>query len=211
MGKSRNNLSGIVNRLSNGKTAGSVSAQLNLINQSEKVITNGSAKLARLGDVKAVALSSVVSSTGIKFGTPSSATTKGSTSGSQWSSILQNTASGGVTNAFGGGLLDLGGIGTLFSGISSLFGGKSASPALVQYQEPLPQNQTISISSLSTPKSGSSGGSKTQSVVSAGPTIYGSGQGNNAPFQYQSTQIAQAVKQALLTSSSLNDVISEVQ
>jgi hypothetical protein len=45
--------------------------------------------------------------------------------------------------------------------------------------------------------------------VGSGGGSTGSGQANQ-PFQYQSAQIAQAVKQALLNSSSLNDVIAEI-
>jgi hypothetical protein len=63
-------------------------------------------------------------------------------------------------------------------------GGKSAPPPLVQFQLPDSQSQTIYISS------------NTRS--------------NTEPAQYQSAQIADAVKKALLNSSSLNDVIAEI-
>jgi hypothetical protein len=85
------------------------------------------------------------------------------------------------------------GIGSLISGLTSLFGGgKTAPPALIAYQLPTSQEQTISTgSSVSTPG------------VYGGPLA-------STPFENQSGQIVQSVKQALLNSSSLNDVIAEL-
>jgi hypothetical protein len=87
-----------------------------------------------------------------------------------------------------------GGIASLFSGLASLFGsGKTAPPALAAYQLPTSQDQTIS----------------TGSTV-ATPGVYG-GPLASTPFSSQSSgQVVQAVKQALLNSSSLNDVIAEL-
>ncbi len=204
MAKFNSNSSGLVNRLPKSQT------ELNLVSQSEKLAASRSPKLARLGDVKAIAISSLVSSKGIKFGTPSSKSTKASSSGSQWTGILEKSASGGLANAFGGGLLDLGGVSSIFSGIGSLFGGKSTPPPLVQYQQPLPQNQTADINSFGNSK-GAGSVNTGHAVSNLTQGIYGTGQTTAAPFQYQSTQIAQAVKQALLNSSSLNDVIAEIQ
>lgn len=203
MAKFNSNLSGFVNRRSKNPT------ELNLVSQSEKLAVGGSARLARLGDLKAIAISSIVSSKGIKFGNPSSKSTKGSSGGSHWTGILQNSASGGLANAFGGGLLDLGGLSSIFSGISNLFGGKSTPTPLVQYQQPLPQNQTADINSFGNGK-GSENVNSGQAVSNLTQGVYGTGH-TTVPFQYQSSQIAQAVKQALLNSSSLNDVIAEIQ
>jgi hypothetical protein len=132
--------------------------------------------------------------TGIQFGSPSSsrATATSSSSGA-WSTILKHTLSGGGptgTGTGGGGLGLLGsvtGLGGLISGLSHVFGGgRSTPPPLSQVQLPVTQQQTISIGEPASLNQGSS------NVV------------------YQSAQIAQAVKQALLNSSSLNDVIAEM-
>jgi hypothetical protein len=111
-----------------------------------------------------------------------------------WSNLLSATSSGG---GLAGTLSSIdgfsGGISSLISGLTSLFGGgKTTPPALIAYQLPTSQQQTISTgSSVSTPG------------VYGGPTIA-------ASFESQSGQIVQAVKQALLNSSALNDVIAEL-
>lgn len=138
--------------------------------------------------LKPLGISGTDVATGIQFGSPSSSRVTSSGSSGEWSTLLKQTESGGIAGiGSGGGLSLLGsvaGIGGLISGLSSLFGGgKSTPPPLTAFQLPQSQQQTISI------------GSNTES---------------NIPLRYQSTQIAQAVKQALLNSSSLNDVIAEI-
>ncbi len=127
----------------------------------------------------------------IKFGKASRAATRNPQTTSTWSNLLSGATSGGI----GGGLSAVagfsGGISSLISGLSSLIGGgKTAPPALVAYQLPTSQQQTIS----------------TGSSVST-PGVYG-GPVSATPFATQGGQIVQSVKQALLNSSSLNDVIA---
>lgn len=113
-------------------------------------------------------------------------------SGTDWAKLLQQSASNGVASAFGGsfGLGSITGIGSIISGIAGLFGGSSkAAPALHAFALPASQNQTISV--------GVNG--NTQSNSSSTLTL-----------QDQNAQVAQAVKTALLHSSSLNDVIGEI-
>lgn len=74
-------------------------------------------------------------------------------------------------------------------------------PPLVQYQAPVSQDRVSYI--------GSGGRSSVSTSADASSSMPG-GQPAASPYQYQSTQIAQAVKQALLNSSSLNDVIAEI-
>jgi hypothetical protein len=207
MAKSKNNLFGLVNQLSRGKSPRSPLAS---IAKAESAASAASIKLARIGGTKAVSLGGRTVASGLTFGSPSSSATSTTQTGGELSSFLKQTASGGIASALGGGLEGLGGLGSLVSGLVSLFGGgKSAPPALVKFALPGSQNQVTYIS----PAKGSgnqrnTAGSATTTVGSGGGST-GSGQANQ-PFQYQSAQIAQAVKQALLNSSSLNDVIAEI-
>jgi hypothetical protein len=140
------------------------------------------------GALKSLGFNSKDVATGIQFGSPSSSRVPSASGSNEWNKLLKQTISSGVAGAGGGGAFGLlgsvTGVGGLISGFLSLFGGgKSAPPPLTTFQLPQTQQQSISI--------GSSGQSGTALI-------------------YQSTQIAQAVKQALLNSSSLNDVIAEI-
>lgn len=130
----------------------------------------------------------------VNFGRASRAATKSPKTTSSFSQIFSaSTPSGGLGGTISQAVGFGGGIGSLISGLTSLFGGgKTAPPALTAYQLPTSQTQSIS----------------TGSIVST-PGIYG---GPSAPpsFEIQSGQIVQSIKQALLNSSSLNDVIAEL-
>jgi hypothetical protein len=127
----------------------------------------------------------------INFGNASRAATRNPQTSSTWSKLLSSTTSGGLANTLSGVAGFSGGISSLISGLTNLFGGaRTAPPALVAYQLPTSQQQTISTGS---------------SVTT--PGVYG-GPASTNPFQSQGGQIVQTVKQALLNSSSLNDVIA---
>lgn len=127
----------------------------------------------------------------INFGKASRAAIRNPPSSSTWSKLLSSTTSGGLAKTLSGAAGFSGGISSIISGLTNLFGGgKTAPPALVAYQLPTSQQQTISTGS---------------SVTT--PGVYG-GPASTTPFQNQSGQIVQTVKQALLNSSSLNDVIT---
>ena len=129
----------------------------------------------------------------INFGKASRAATRNSQAGSTWSNLLSSTTSGGLVGTLSGVAGFSGGISSLISGLTGLLGGgKTAPPALVAYQLPIAQQQTIS----------------TGSSVST-PGVYG-GPPSTSPFATHGGQIVQTVKQALLNSSSLNDVITEL-
>jgi len=86
-----------------------------------------------------------------------------------------------------------GGISSLISGLTGLFGGgKTAPAALAAYQLPTSQSQTISTGSI---------------LAASG--LYG---GPSSPLlsDNQGSHIVQSVKNALLNSSALNDVIAEL-
>jgi len=127
----------------------------------------------------------------INFGNASRAATRNPQTSSTWSKLLSSTTSGGLANTLSGAAGFSGGISSIIAGLTNLFGGgKTAPPALVAYQLPTSRQQTISIgSSVST------------------PGVYG-GPESTTPFQNQGGQIIQTIKQALLNSSSLNDVIT---
>ncbi len=126
----------------------------------------------------------------INFGRASRAATKNPNSSSMLSSFLSGSTSGGIAGGLSGAAGFSGGIGSLISGLASLFGGgKTAPPALTAYQLPTSQAQTVY-----------TGTSVTTPGVYGGPSAA-------SPFDSESGQVVQAVKQALLNSSSLNDVI----
>ncbi len=191
-------------------------APVDLVNQGQSATVKAE-KPGSPGDSKTASLGASVTPKGIQFGKPSSTRLPTSQSGSVFTNLLEQTASGGVSSVLGGGLGTLGGIGGLVSGILSLFGGgsKSAPPALVEFQLPASQQQTVYMSSKgSTVYQGTAVEQGSSSTPSAG-TYTNAGQTSNSvsqskQVQYQSAQIAQAVKNALLNSSSLNDVIAEI-
>lgn len=178
-------------------------------------------KIPSPSDTRALSLTFKDTSTGIKFGSPSNPNS-GHASGSQWTKLLEQTASGGAASAVTGstGLGALGGIGSVVSSIFKLFGGGGSSaktlPPLVEFNLPNPLAQTVYVSSTgSTRYDGTSVETPLKPQASTG--IYtNSGQittpssSSSSTPANQSTQIAQAVKNALLTSSSLNDVIAEI-
>lgn len=157
-------------------------------------ISTGKTTPARTVGVSKIGGFSNGTAQGVNFGRASRAATRNPTSTSAFSNLLSGATSGGglggtLSSAAGFGF----GIGSLISGLASLFGGgKTAPPALVAYQLPTSQEQTVS----------------TGSVVSA-PGVYG-GPAAATPFENQGGQLVQSVKQALLNSSSLNDVIAEL-
>jgi hypothetical protein len=179
--------------------------------QLESTSATGAFKPGRSRDTTLSSLSGKITATGLRFGgSSSSGTTTSSGAGSQWTNLLKQTASGGISSALGGGLKDIGGIASIVSGFIGLFGGgKSAPPPLVHFEAPASQNQTAFVGSTTAPAKWADSGTSAHSASSKG--IYASAQDPNVQsLQYQSAQIAQAVKQALLHSSSLNDVIAEI-
>ena len=222
MAKSKSNSSSLTNSRSRKKGQGA-SPPLpvtNLVTQSEGISSEKPVSLGRLVDTTRSSITGRVTPQGIRFGRPSSPGTKAaSNSGSEWTNLLKQTASGGIASAFSGSFGGIGGLGSLVSGIFSLFGGggKSTPPPLVEFQMPSSQQQTVYVGA---------GGSSTyqgSAVESIGGSAGKSGLYNTSAIagtaettpssqwiQEQSGQIAQAVKTALLNSSSLNDVIAEL-
>ena len=139
----------------------------------------------------------------------------GSGGGSNWGSLLSSAASGGISSVVGGGILSSGAFGFVGK-LLSLFGGSKSTPAApTPFVMPASQIVSLNIGSNSSTGSASSASSVSLGVTAtpnagsqSGPVYQQSGSG---PEQSANgTQVVQIVKQALLTSSSLNDVISEI-
>jgi len=212
MAKLNNNLNNLANHLSRSTTKGAPATPAESVAKSEiQVGTAGSQKLPRLGDTKTMSFSAKVNAAAINFSKPSASSTAASSNGNPWMNLLKQTASGGIASALGGSLGGVGGLGSIVAGFVSLFsGGKGAPPPLVQFQMPASQEKSVSVGPVSgSVNQSSSSGSTAGSAPTQGVPGNGS-QPHDQPLQYQSSQIASAVKLALLNSSSLNDVIAEI-
>jgi hypothetical protein len=154
---------------------------------------------------------------GIQFGKPSSNGSSSSTSdGSAWKGLLSQTASGGLSSLLSGGLSSIAGLGGLISDITNLFGSsKAAPPPLVLFSLPDSVQQTAYVSSKG---AGVYGGDAADPSVTTSSSsgiyttggIVNNGSQNATSLSTNSTVIAQAVKNALLTSNTLGDVIAEL-
>jgi hypothetical protein len=220
--KRRNNLSSLIGHLSgpkiDGQSVNKLLTPTDLI-AAQQGTTEKTVKPPNAGDTRTSAVDAKDTPVGLKFGSPSSNRTTTSKSGSEWPNLLTQTASGGVSSTISGGLSSIAGLGGLIAGIASLFGGggKPTPAPLVEFQLPNSQTQTVYVSSTG---SATYQGSVTGQMPAATPgrAVYNNSQpsqpsssgSSGQPLRYQSTQIAQAVKTALLNSSSLNDVIAEI-
>lgn len=221
MAKSSNNLSGLLrssNRI-NGQSVSKLLGATNLVAGSSGNSSSGSSSRlpsAGQGGLKTTSLGAKAPSLGINFGNAPSSALKSNSSGSQWTDLLKQATSGnGLASAFTGGFGGLGGIGSLVSGIMNLFGGeKKNPPALTPFQLPESQQRTATIGA----QSSSTGVSLLMGSSAQATGVYGtpgnvqnaSASANSQWFIDNSNNIAQAVKTAMLNSSSLNDVVSEV-
>ncbi len=144
----------------------------------------------------------------LKFG-PLHTKITGSGGGSNWESLLGSAASGGISSSIGGGILSSGAFGFIGK-LLSLFGGSKSMPAApTPFVMPVSQQVSLNIGTASSASSVSLGVHSSLSVGGQGGPFYQ--QTGSGPEQAaQSVQVVQIVKQALLTSSSLNDVISEI-
>lgn len=213
MSKSKNNLTGPGSLLNKGRSSlknglPSVSGP----NKSSPDIKTTQTKLSSGSNssLRSQSLNAKVD-TGIQFGKPSSSRSSTSAS-SDLSKLLKTTESSGLSSLFGGGgllggLTGLGGLGSLLSG---LFGGGSKSvPPIPLFSLPQISQETYSIGtsgsiSANTSNPISARSSNATSSAQQDPGIYSS------PSMAGNARIAQAVKTAILSSSSLNDVISEI-
>lgn len=212
MARSRNNVSKLVQHVSGSRQGGSLPE--NLLHSTQGSSGSTAGRPGAIDGAHASLLGSSDHLKAIQFGGPSSSGLRASSTSSSGDlqSLLRQGASAGLGGLLENSLSNLGGIGSLVTAFFHMFGGggKSAPPPLVRFQLPSAQEQTAYVSSSG--KSVYAG-----KVVENGNSQSGSGgQGSSGRVsagqsqQYQSGEIAQAVKTALLTSSTLNDVISEI-
>ena len=211
MAKQNDGLSGLAKRLSSSKVSGislrSLITPASVIAPAQNV-PESSSRIPRTNDIRTLSFGAHTVATGIQFGKPANTRTSASQSSNQLTGLLKQTASGGIASILSGGIGGLGGLGGVVSGIMSLFGGggKSTPPPLVEFQLPESQQETVYVSSTGS-SSSQSGTVQPSPALTSGSS---SASVNTLNLQYQSSQIAQAVKTALLNSSSLNDVIADI-
>ena len=187
----------LTDKLTNNQGTSRSLKPTDLAGQAHKAL-QATARLSAATDLRKLSNGGLPTLKGIQFGSPSSSGGKSGSSagaGSEWTSLVK-TASGGVTSLIGGGFLESG-INSLISGLTSLFdgGGKSETP-LVRFVLSDPQQQTMYTSSSGLSASANIGAAP-RNTQPQGPV-------------YRQADIVQAVRNALLTSSSLNDVIAEI-
>ena len=208
-----NSLTNLVAHLAKARTEGVNISRLTVSKLNTDLTatrSSGSAKPAASPETRSQPISSAgFTHDGLRFGSPSSNRTAAAPGTSEWTNLLKQTASGGLAAAFGGGSLlsAVSGIGGLVSSIVGLFGGGHKTPAsLSLFTLDSAQNQNVSVNvAQNVTQTTSSGG-----IYGTQPATSSTTELDHQPYQFQSAQIAQAVKQALLNSSSLNDVIAEI-
>ena len=212
MNKSKYNLTGLANSLSQGKSLRkSGLTALSSTSESSPEIKTAATKLSAGSDSSLrLQSSNAKQPTGIQFGKPSSSRTSTSAS-SDLSSLLKTTESSGLSNLLGGGGLlgGLTGLGSLGSLISGLFGGKSTKtlPPLTTFSLPQATSETYSVRSGASTSTGMTGSSVNSGIYAAAVSRISPAVSSPAA---SSDRIAQAVKTAILSSNSLNDVINEI-
>ncbi len=218
MGKTNDELSNLVKQLSSPKVGGVSISKLfgsaSLVSPAQNS-TGPIAKTPSFGDTRKLSIGVKDTPTSIRFGSPSNSRTAISQSSSQLTNLLKQTASGGIASALTGGLGGVAGLAGLISGITSLFGGNKTLPALVNFQLPQSQEQTVYVTSNgSTTFQGTNVEQSSTSTaprgINTGTSQVSNSGASSQTLQLQSAQVAQAVKNALLNSSSLNDVIAEI-
>jgi hypothetical protein len=212
--RSKNNLNGLISQLSRGKQGSKAGTSLLLPSSpSSPKVSSKAAKLSPGSDSNVRSRSLTAKSLNpIQFGKPShSSASSSSSSSSDLNKLLKSTTGSALSSLTGGGsllggLFGLGSVGSLFG---SLFGGSGTAklPPLTTFALPQAQAEMISIGGGANSMDGPTSRPPTSGTY-ATPTAQVVAVPSSAPVNQ--TYIAQAVKLALLNSSSLNDVINEV-
>ena len=139
----------------------------------------------------------------IPFGKPSSGNSSSSSVAGGWQSLLSKTVSGGASSLMGGGFSGVAGLGGLFSDIAGLFGGSSKPqpPPLTRFSLSDSIQETVALNA----SMGNVHTTPAQGIYASNVQI-----SNTSRTQLDPSAIAQAVKDALLTSNTLGDVIAEL-
>jgi hypothetical protein len=199
-----------------GRSAYKKFKPVDLVTQTQTAVRS-TTRISAAADLRKLSGDSIPAPKSIQFGSLSNAGTKSQSStsaGNEWKNLLK-TASGGVSSVIGGGFLESG-VSSLISGLTSLFNeddAKSETP-LVRFALPESQQQTMYMTSEGLSGVASSEGiSATASNTVSPQNAKTGGVYQGTPPQgplYRQSEIVQAVKNALLTSCSLNDVIAEI-
>jgi hypothetical protein len=175
--------------------------------QSKNLMPSAASRLPMEGDARATTVNAKLQPSEVSFGSPSSSTTAGSDSGTDWARLLRQSASSGLAGGLTSGLSSIIGIGGLVTGLLDLFGGgKSTPPPLARFELPESRAQTVAFDSKTMTVEG---GAPILGTSGALTTLYTSSPSVSTQSQ-QAAYITQAVKNALLHSSSLNDVIADL-
>ena len=213
MSRSKSNLNGLISQLSRGKQGSNLRRSLMLPSRtSSPGVSSGTTKFSA-GSERDVRAQSVNAKSlhPVQFGKPShSSASSSSSSSSDLNKLLKSaTGSGLASLTGGGGLLDgLLGLGTVGSLLGSLFGGSDATklPPVTTFVLPQAQTEMISVRGANSTEGPTSLQSTSATYVT--PTQHAVAEPSSPGISQ--AYIAQAVKLALLNSSSLNDVINEV-
>jgi hypothetical protein len=187
----------VVDKLVGSQNASRASKPLDLVTRTQSAVRS-TTKISAAADLKRLSGSGTTVLEGIRFGSPSNTGVKSRSpagNGNEWTSLIKN-ASSGVASLIGGGFLESG-ISSLVSGITSLFDGgdEGSETPLTRFALPDSQQEAMYVVPQGLSTSVNSGG--IQQGASQGPV-------------YRQSEIVRAVRNALLTSSSLNDVIAEI-
>jgi hypothetical protein len=196
--KSKNNLTGLLNQVSRSKS-GRKSSSPEINTTTKRLSASGA------GDLRSLS-STARSPVGMQFGKAHHSSGTSSTAASDLTKLVNKTASSGLSSLLGGnGVLGgLFGLGTVGSLLGSLFGGKSSTAPAPPAGFALPQARTESFSR------GVAGAKVSNGTSGIYTSTVAHGTGTPAGNVVSQDQIAQAVRVALLNSSSLNDVINEI-
>jgi hypothetical protein len=166
--------------------------------------------------LKSLSVGSTPKLQSISFGKPSSAASSGSTAssgGNGWNSLLSNTLSGGGSSLLNNGISGFLGIGGLISDIAGLFGGSSKSAVqpltLFSLSDQLQMTSYVNGTNADSLRGASASGQPSSSGIYSSSQPSGNATRRGNPV-VDSTAVAQAVKSALLTSSTLADVIADI-
>jgi hypothetical protein len=212
--RNKNELTKLPGQLSNIKTEGLAVTKLTNGSRSETKPASRSSLTSLSQSAAGLKRSSLnaKSTRAIRFGSPSHNATSSTKGSSELSNLIRQSSSRGVSNLLGGDLLGtLGGLGGLFSHVGGWFGRDQATEEpLTLFRLSDSRTQEVSITS-------DSGGSSNGSAQRFG--LYNLANSSTKPtneidkgsdLQNQRAQIVETVRLALLTSSSLNDVIGEI-
>jgi hypothetical protein len=212
--RNKNELTKLLGPPSNIKAEGLAVTKLTNLSRSEAKPTSRSSLISQTQSAAGLKRSSlnVKSAGAIQFGSPSHNTISNTKESSELSNLIRQSSSGGVSNVLGGGLVGtLGGLGSLFSHFAGWFGrDQAAEEPLTLFHLSDSQTQEVSISS----DSGDSSNGPAQRLGLYSPATNSTKPINEinqgSDLQAQRAQIVETVRLALLTSSSLNDVIGEI-